>query len=124
METFEELVQVKVGEASMCWSEAPRGVFESDQASAIALDIINAHESSQKKVSDVIKELEQQLKDAEKVVRFYASYNNWGNVNQSTKSRVSINDCSPKRKVKCKIRYGGKTAREYITKYKQGKEQR
>lgn len=42
-ETFKELVGQSIGEASMCWSEAPKGVFESDRASKIVDKIIAYH---------------------------------------------------------------------------------
>lgn len=35
LEEFEEVVGQAIGEASMCWSETPKGVFESDNACKI-----------------------------------------------------------------------------------------
>lgn len=32
---FRELIGIAIGEASMCWTETPQGVFDSTRASAI-----------------------------------------------------------------------------------------
>ncbi len=45
MKNFSELVGEKIGEASMCWSETPKGIFDSDTASCLAIDILNAHDA-------------------------------------------------------------------------------
>ena len=42
-QTFEELVFFCLGEASVCWSELPRGVFDSAKAYEIATKIIEWH---------------------------------------------------------------------------------
>lgn len=42
MTEFEELVGIAIGEASMCWSETPKGVFESTRASGIVDRIMGA----------------------------------------------------------------------------------
>lgn len=42
--SFKELVLEKVGEASMCWSECPSGLFEEPKAALIAKDIVSEHE--------------------------------------------------------------------------------
>lgn len=36
------LIHSKIGEASMCWSDTPTGVFKDEQASQIARDIITS----------------------------------------------------------------------------------
>lgn len=40
---FRELVGIAIGEASMCWGESPKGVFESTRAAEIAKRIVEAH---------------------------------------------------------------------------------
>lgn len=42
-DNFEELVGIAIGEASMCWSETPKGVFDSTRAAEIAAKLTNAH---------------------------------------------------------------------------------
>jgi hypothetical protein len=42
--TFGELVGESIGEASMAWSEIPKGVFDSGLSSRIVDRIIDAHE--------------------------------------------------------------------------------
>lgn len=39
--SFKEIVGEAIGEASMCWSEAPCGVFDSTRASALADKVVN-----------------------------------------------------------------------------------
>jgi hypothetical protein len=39
-DTIREAVYMAVGEASMCWSEIPNGVFDSTRASKIAESIL------------------------------------------------------------------------------------
>lgn len=39
---LKEIIFMKVGEASMCWSEIPNGVFESKKAEKIGYDILEA----------------------------------------------------------------------------------
>jgi hypothetical protein len=41
-EQFRELVGIAIGEASMCWSEIPKGVFDSTKASELADRIVAA----------------------------------------------------------------------------------
>jgi hypothetical protein len=38
---FKELVGIAIGEASMCWSEPPTGIFDSGRASDIVDRIVN-----------------------------------------------------------------------------------
>lgn len=38
--TIEEEVMEAIGEASMCWSETPNGVFESERAIAIGQRLV------------------------------------------------------------------------------------
>ncbi len=38
---FKEAVGQAIGEASMCWSETPKGVFDSTRASNIVDEILN-----------------------------------------------------------------------------------
>ena len=42
---FKELVYQTVGEASMCWSELPGGVFDSTKAKELADRLIREHEA-------------------------------------------------------------------------------
>lgn len=44
MTHFEELVTMSIGEASMCWSEIPKGVFDSTRAAILAKKIIESHD--------------------------------------------------------------------------------
>lgn len=43
-EEFKKLVGESIGEASMCWSETPKGVFDSDRAVKIVERILKASE--------------------------------------------------------------------------------
>jgi hypothetical protein len=52
-EKFKELVGMSIGRASMCWSEAPKGVFDSTTASQLVDRILEAAYPSQR-----MKELE------------------------------------------------------------------
>lgn len=38
---FRELVGIAIGEASMCWSEIPSGIFDSTRASLLVDRIVN-----------------------------------------------------------------------------------
>ncbi len=40
LNTWKELIMVAIGEASMCWSETPKGVFDSDKAAAIGKKLL------------------------------------------------------------------------------------
>lgn len=42
-EKFKEIVGIAIGEASVCWSEVPKGIFNSDRAIEICERIIKAH---------------------------------------------------------------------------------
>lgn len=44
-----EKVYQAIGEASMCWSETPKGIFESDKASKIAAELIDYIEDRRQK---------------------------------------------------------------------------
>lgn len=41
-DSFRELVGIAIGEASMCWTEIPKGVFESTRANALVDRICEA----------------------------------------------------------------------------------
>ncbi len=63
-ETRKELelkVGEALGEASMCWSETPKGVFESDKALVVANNLIsfieNLLEQEKKRMSEEIAEM-------------------------------------------------------------------
>ena len=45
MERLRELVFQALGQASMCWSEIPRGVFDSEQAIQIGNELMKAIEA-------------------------------------------------------------------------------
>jgi hypothetical protein len=42
MQRIKELIYTAIGEASMCWSEAPEGVFDSENAARIGDELIAA----------------------------------------------------------------------------------
>lgn len=42
-QTFEELVGVCIGRASVCWSELPKGVFDSAEAKKLVDEIVDWH---------------------------------------------------------------------------------
>ena len=44
IKTFRETCGVAIGEASMCWSEDPVGIFESTRALAIVDALVEEHE--------------------------------------------------------------------------------
>lgn len=54
---FRETVFQAIGEASMCWSQTPGGVFDSSKAQTVGERILSEHLS-------VVSELEQRLKVA------------------------------------------------------------
>ena len=56
MSEIRELVMQAIGEASMCWSETPKGIFESDKALDIGERIITR-----------VKELETAIKTADPI---------------------------------------------------------
>jgi hypothetical protein len=64
--TFKELLFQGLGEASMCWSEIPSGVFNSTRAKEIGDEICAEH--------DKLRERCQKLEDA---LRFYADDKNY-----------------------------------------------
>ena len=39
---LEEVIYTNIGEASMCWSERPKGVFDCQRASDLAKEILEA----------------------------------------------------------------------------------
>jgi hypothetical protein len=39
-EKLREIIMAAIGEASMCWSELPKGIFESDRAIKIGEELI------------------------------------------------------------------------------------
>ena len=43
MDNFRELVCTVIGEASMCWSEIPTGVFDSTRAEKLVEKICNSY---------------------------------------------------------------------------------
>ena len=45
MEKLREQVFMALGHASMCWSEIPRGVFDSEQACKVGNELMKAIES-------------------------------------------------------------------------------
>lgn len=40
MKSIDEAIYQAIGEASMCWSETPKGIFDSTKAKQIADDLI------------------------------------------------------------------------------------
>lgn len=55
--SFKTILGESIGEASMCWSETPKGVFESTRASEIFHKVFSAHELE-------VADLESKLKTA------------------------------------------------------------
>ena len=51
MSKFRELVGIAIGEASMCWSETPSGVFDSERASAIVDRIVAEFEKNEMRLN-------------------------------------------------------------------------
>ena len=49
MSKFRELVGIAIGEASMCWSEVPSGVFDSERASRIVDKLVAEYEKIDRK---------------------------------------------------------------------------
>jgi len=45
---WEELIMTAIGEASMCWSETPKGVFDSTRASQIGKKLLEDIKSGKK----------------------------------------------------------------------------
>lgn len=66
-----EKIGIVVGEASMCWSEVPKGVFDSTKAAAIAKRI---------------------FLDA------YECFNSWENFERNAKTVLAFDDLSPEKK--------------------------
>ncbi len=67
---LESKVGEALGEASMCWSETPKGVFESNKALAVANNLIsfieNLLEQERQRMSDEIQRIEERLSDSER----------------------------------------------------------
>lgn len=42
MKSLETIIGEAIGEASMCWSETPKGIFDSVRASAIVDEVMSA----------------------------------------------------------------------------------
>ena len=61
---FDELVEISLGQASMAWSETPKGIFDSDTCSCLALDIVMAHD---KEISAIEKKLAVAVKALKKL---------------------------------------------------------
>lgn len=62
--TFSEVVGEALGRASTAWSEAPKGIFDSDTCSVLHIDIMNMHEAEKDSLRAKIKELEINLHQA------------------------------------------------------------
>jgi len=52
MDKLKEIVFQGLGEASMCWSETPKGVFDSDHAKRIGNEIMQAIEEDKMTMED------------------------------------------------------------------------
>lgn len=62
MKELEKLVYQALGEASMCWSQVPKGIFQSNKAVEIGEKLIKAIQAlSQSEGESVIKEIERRL---------------------------------------------------------------
>ena len=57
-----------IGEASMCWTETPSGIFDSQRAEKIAF-----------RIEDKVTEIERKLEIAVRALKFYANRNNFEN---------------------------------------------
>jgi len=63
MEKIEQVIEINkivgegIGEASMCWSETPKGVFDSERASKITDKIVAFHNKEIQHYKDQIDEL-------------------------------------------------------------------
>lgn len=50
---FKELVGIAIGEASMCWSETPKGVFDSAKACELVDRIVDAFPLTDDELDDI-----------------------------------------------------------------------
>lgn len=55
MSEFKTIVGMAIGEASMCWSEIPQGIFESERASDICDRILAAHAAEIQALTESLK---------------------------------------------------------------------
>lgn len=57
-EEWEEIIGETIGEASMCWSQTPQGIFDSDKASKLINKLINLIKSEKEKTrQEVLREV-------------------------------------------------------------------
>lgn len=120
--TFREIVGEAIGEASMCWSERPQGIFNSARASKIVDKIFDAfHLESSMGVTrwvDICKQnedLQSRLDMAVECLKFYAAEENWeftsdfhGHEYYEEIKLVDVESTS------LAMSYGGKRAREVL----------
>lgn len=57
LKQIEEKIGIAIGEASMCWSETPKGVFDSTNAKRVA---DNLSKDIMKKITQLIEELKEE----------------------------------------------------------------
>lgn len=57
LKEFDEMVGESIGNASMCWSEFPSGVFETTRALRIKNDIVSAHLSQVEYLLNIIEQI-------------------------------------------------------------------
>jgi ATP-dependent exoDNAse (exonuclease V) beta subunit len=65
MEEIKTIIGEAVGEASMCWSEIPKGIFESDKASKIVDKVLEKLTALINDKDKTIAELYERLQDVE-----------------------------------------------------------
>jgi len=65
--SFRQIVGESIGEASMCWSETPSGIFDSSRATRILGDILKP-----------VKLLEEQLNEANEIIKKFTVADMWG----------------------------------------------
>ena len=63
MSKLSAIIGEGIGEASMCWSETPKGIFESERASSIVDRILSAVDAELQKESEINKVLTEALRN-------------------------------------------------------------
>ena len=75
--SFSDLVGVSIGRASMCWSETPRGVFDSTKAKMLYDRIVQRHEHLIREARATIERLTLTLIEVKKDIEANAEDTLW-----------------------------------------------
>ena len=77
MKTFKELVYKNIGTASMCWSDNPKGVFDSCKAKELGYEIIEEHKREMLEIKSILMRSYEENVKLRESLEFYADEDNW-----------------------------------------------